>query len=74
MNLKEGDLAVGITCKDAGISEQTYYRWRQEDGRSRLDQASRLRDLEKGNQLLKELVADLALDKAIREEVSRGNF
>jgi transposase-like protein len=66
--------AVGIACKDAGISEQTYYRWRKEYGGLRLDQARRLKDLEKENQRLKKLVADLSLDKAMLEEVSKGNF
>ena len=66
--------AVGIACKDAGISEQTYYRWCKEYGGLRLDQARRLKDLEKENQRLKKLVADLSLDKAMLEEVSKGNF
>jgi len=58
----------------AGISEQSYYRWRKEYGGLRLEQAKRLKDLEKENQRLKKLVAELSLDKAMLEEVSKGNF
>ena len=63
-----------MACKEAGISEQTYYRWRKEYGGLRLDQARRLKDLEKENARLKKLVADLSLDKAMLEEVVKGNF
>jgi len=58
----------------AGISEQSYYSWRKEYGGLRLEQAKRLKDLEKENQRLKKLVAELSLDKAMLEEVSKGNF
>ena len=66
--------STGIACNEAWISEQTYYRWRKEYGGLRLDQARRLKDLEKENQRLKRLVADLSLDKAMLEEVAKGNF
>ena len=66
--------SVAIACKEAGISEQTYYRWRKEYGGLRLDQAKRFKELEKENQRLKKLVADLSLDKAMLEEVAKGNF
>ncbi len=56
------------------ISEQTYYRWRKEYGGLRVDQAKRLKELEKENGRLKKLVADLALDSAILKEVASGNF
>jgi transposase-like protein len=55
-------------------TEQTYYRWRKEYGGVRIDQAKRLKELEKENGRLKKLVAELSLDKQILEEVSRGNF
>ena len=58
----------------SGVSEQTYYRWRKEYGGLRLDQAKRLKVLEKENTRLKKLVADLSLDKQILKEVSSGNF
>jgi len=66
--------AVALACKEAGISEQSYYRWRKEYGGLRLGQAKRLKALEKENARLKKLVAELSLDKAMLEEVSRGNF
>ena len=66
--------AVALACKEAGISEQSYYRWRKEYGGLRLGQAKRLKVLEKENARLKKLVAELSLDKAMLEEVSRGNF
>ena len=56
-----------------GITEQTYYRWRKEYGGMRVEQAKRLKDLEKENARLKRLVADLSLDNAILKEVTRGN-
>ena len=49
-------------CKELGVSEQTYYRWRKEYGGLRLDQAKRLKELERENTQLKKLVADQALD------------
>jgi len=61
-------------CRKIGITEQTYYRWRKEYGGLRLDQAKRLKELEKENTRLKKLVADQALDNAILKEVASGNF
>ena len=57
-----------------GVSDVTYYRWRKEFGGMKVDQARKLRDLEKENGRLKKLVADLSLDNAILKEVSKGNF
>lgn len=65
---------VGQACRKIGVTEQTYYRWRKEYGGMRVDQAKRLKGLEKENVRLKNLVADLSLDKAILREVSEGNF
>ena len=66
--------ATPQACRDAGITEQTYYRWRKEYGGMRVEQAKRLRDLEKENVQLKKLVADITLDNAILKEAARGNF
>ena len=66
--------ATGLVCKKLGISEQSYYRWRREYGGLAVDQAKRLKDLEKENARLKKLVADQALDMAILKEISSGNF
>ena len=56
------------------VSGQTYYRWRKEYGGMRVDQARKLKDVEKENARLKKLVADLSLDNAILKEASEGNY
>ena len=65
---------IGIASKKIGVTEQTYYRWRKEYGGMRIEQAKRLKELEKENTQLKKLVADLSLDNAILKEAARGNF
>lgn len=71
-------LAQGQTVEHAvrhiGVANQTYYRWRQEYGGMKVDQAKRLRELEKENGRLKRLVADQALDIAILKDISSGNL
>ena len=64
---------VGEASKRIGVTEQTYYRWRREYGGMRVEQAKRLKELEKENGRLKKLVADLSLDNAILKEAARGN-
>ena len=71
--LSQGSTAVEVVRK-LGITEQTYYRWRREYGGMRIEQAKRLKELERENGRLKKLVADLSLDNAILKEVARGNF
>lgn len=61
-------------CKEAGIVEQTYYRWRREYGGLKVDQARRLKELEQENGKLKCLVANLSLDKQVLEDLARRNF
>ena len=74
----EVEIAQGATvaqaCKQIEVTEHTYYRWRSEYGGLRLDQAKRLKVLEKENGRLKKLVADQALDIAILKEAASGNF
>jgi len=70
--LSQGSTAVEVVRK-LGITEQTYYRWRREYGGMRIEQAKRLKELERENGRLKKLVADLSLDNAILKEVARGN-
>ena len=65
---------VGEASRKIGVTEQTYYRWRKEYGGMRLEQAKRLKDIEKENARLKKLVADISLDNAILKEVAEGNF
>jgi transposase-like protein len=66
--------SVGEACRKIRVTEQTYYRWRKEYGGMRIEQAKRLKDLEKENTRLKKLVADISLDNAILKEVAEGNF
>lgn len=61
-------------CKEAAITEQTYYRWRKEYGGLQVDQARRLKELEQENAKLKRLVADLSLDKLVLKDIAAGNF
>jgi putative transposase len=61
-------------AREVGISEQTYYRWRKELGGLKLDQAKRLKELEKENSRLKRLVAELSLEKQVLRDVAQGNF
>jgi putative transposase len=74
----EVEIATGKTtpqaCKEAEITQQTYYRWRKEFGGLKLDQAKRMKELERENAKLKRLVAELSLEKQILKDVAEGNF
>ena len=61
-------------CRRIGVSKQTLYRWRQEYGGLRIDQARRFKDLEKENGRLKRAVAELTLDNQILREAAEGNY
>ena len=61
-------------CKEASITEQTYYRWRKEYGGLQVDQAKRLKELEAENAKLKRLVANLSLDNLVLKDFASGNF
>jgi len=61
-------------CKEAEITIQTYYRWRKEYGGLKLNQAKRMKELERENTKLKRLVAELSLEKQILRDVASGNF
>jgi putative transposase len=65
---------VGQICREMGITEQTYYRWRKEYGGMKTAQVKRLKDLERENGRLKEAVAELTLDKQILKEALEGNY
>ena len=71
--LSQGE-TVAVVSRKIGVSSHTYYRWRREYGGLRVEQARKLKDLEKENVRLKKLVADLSLDNAILKEVAEGNF
>ena len=66
--------SISEASRKIGVTEQTYYRWRKEYGGLRIEQAKRLKSLEKENARLKKLVADLSLDNAILKEAAEGNF
>jgi transposase-like protein len=65
---------IQAACREAGISDKSYYRYRKEYGGLDMDQARRLKELEKENNRLKRLVADLSLEKQILKDVAAGNF
>jgi transposase len=74
----EAEFANGNTtpqaAREVGITEQTHYRWRREFSGLKLDQAKRLKELEKENSWLKRLVAELSLEKQVLREVAQGNY
>ena len=78
--LREAEIHInqGVSVSEAsrkiGVTEQTYYRWRKEYGGLRIEQAKKLKSLEKENTRLMKLVADLSLDNAILKEATEGNF
>ena len=65
---------VKQVCRNLGVSEQTYYRWRKEYGGMKVSQARRFKDMEKENVRLKRAVADLTLDKLILKEALEGKY
>lgn len=65
---------VPEVCKELGISEASFHRWRNQYGGMKAPEAKRLRELEKENARLKRIVADQALDMEVLKEVARGNF
>ena len=72
VRLAQGE-TIGAVCRELGASEQTYYRWRREYGGLKLDQAKRLKDLERENTRLRRAVSDLTLEKLILKEAAEGN-
>ncbi|WP_148235142.1 IS3 family transposase [Parvularcula bermudensis] len=73
VRLAKGE-TIGIACRAIGVTEQTYYRWRREYGGLKVDQAKRLKELEKENQRLRKAVSDLTLDKLILSEAAKGKL
>lgn len=65
---------TALACKEAEITEQSYYRWRKEYGGLQVGQAQRLKQLESENSKLKRLVSELGLEKLILKDIASGNF
>jgi len=65
---------IADAIRQIGVSEVTYYRWRQEYGGLKTEQVKRLKELETENTRLRRAVSDLTLDKLILQEAARGNF
>ena len=73
MLLGKGE-TVAMVARKLEITEQTYYRWRREYGGLKVDQAKKMKELERENARLKRIVANQALDMAILKEAAEGNF
>ena len=69
-----GGSSVEQVCKELGVSDATYYKWRKQYGQMKVDQVRQLKDLQKENARLKKLVADQALDMQILKEALQGNY
>ncbi len=66
-------LSTGAVCKKLGVTTNTYYGWRKEYGGLKVDQAKRLKELDRENARLKKLLAEAHLDNAILKEAAKGN-
>jgi len=65
---------VPVACKEAGIVDQTFYRWRKEYGGLQVEQAKKLKELQKENAQLRRAIADLTVEKQILKDIAEGNF
>jgi transposase-like protein len=71
--LSQGKTVAEI-CREIGVSDATYYKWRKDYGGLGVEQARRMKELERENDRLKRAVAELTLDKLILKEAASGNF
>jgi putative transposase len=65
---------VPLACKEASITVQTFYRWRKEYGGLQIEQAKKLKDLQRENAQLRRAVADLTVEKQVLKDIAQGNF
>jgi putative transposase len=65
---------VALAAKEAGVTDQTYYRWRKEYGGLQMEQAKKLKDLQKENAQLKRALATLTLEKQVLKDIAEGTF
>ena len=79
-NLRQIEVVVGqgktvpLACKESGITDQTFYRWRKEYGGLQIEQAKKFKDLQKENAQLKRALATLTLEKQVLKDIAEGNF
>ncbi|KST56975.1 transposase [Methylobacterium sp. GXS13] len=66
--------SFALACREAEISEQSYYCWRKEYGGLKVDQAEKMKDLERENAWLRRLVADLSLERQVLADIASGNL
>ena len=80
LKLREVEIQQGkgldliAACRNVGITDATYYRWRKRYGGMQIDQAKKYKEIERENSRLKKIVANLSLDNEILKEAARGNF
>ena len=80
LKLREVEIQQGkgldliAACRNVGITDATYYRWRKKYGGMQIDQAKKYKEMERENSRLKKIVANLSLDNEILKEAARGNF
>ena len=80
LKLREVEIEQGkgvdilTACRNVGIGDTTYYRWKKEYGGMKIDQAKKYKELERENAQLKKLVANLSLDNSILKEALKGNY
>jgi putative transposase len=74
VKLAEAGQKVGDVCREHGISEGTYYRWKAKYGGLEVSQLRRLRQLEDENRKLKQIVADLTLDNVALKDIATKNW
>jgi transposase-like protein len=65
---------VPLACKEAGIIAQTFYRWRKEYGGLQVEQAKKMKDLQRENAQLRRAIADLTVEKQVLKDIAAGNF
>ena len=73
-NLANEGATVAEVARSFGITETTWYRWKNQYGGMKANDAKRLKELEAENKRMKTIVADLTLDNAMLKELSSGNF
>ena len=63
-----------LACKEASVTAQTFYRWRKEYGGLQIEQAKKLKELQRENAQLRRAVADLTVEKQVLKDIAQGNF